>query len=361
MTQDAVSVDMRDHTMRRRRPLARLLGWLTGLPSEQQRPHWQRWTARALVTLIVAYFFLYGPGLRVWSSPPGFDKLANGTIAVYYQPGMTAEAELVAASTIEAERDVLAFWGRPSESGFDFPVDVYLCRSPRRYWHLTMNRGRGSASGNDLLIPASYPQADRIGNIRHELAHLFVVHELGWLRSRLHTPSWLDEGIATSLQGGEWSHRDALARLAARTRELAPLTTTSSTLRWRGAVNGGGERARVQYAYARAFAEDLIDRFGRHAVLDFLIEATRRGDHLAAFAQAFGAPLEQKERQWIDNATRRGLLPADLELVDRGLPADLLVKLAILAAALLFSALWLTRQAGRFVRATARLRLRTRR
>lgn len=331
------------------------LAWLSGRPSERHRPGWWRCTVRVLVAFALAYFFLYGPGLRVWSSPPGFEKLTEGEISVFFQPGMRVEASAVAASALEAQRDILEFWSRGAEDGFDFPVDVYLCQSPRRYWHLVMNRAKGSASGNDLMIHASYPEVERTPYMRHELAHLFVVHELGWLKTRRYTPAWLDEGIATTLQGSLWNDRDGLAYFAFRTHELASLSSTANVMRWLGAVAGGGDRAGAQYSYARAFTEDLIDGFGRAAVLEYLKEATLTGNHPGAFARAFGVPLEQAELQWLKEATARGILPSDLAVVDRGLPVGLLIKLLVLAVLLVWVALWSVRQFARIVRFAARM------
>jgi hypothetical protein len=300
--------------------------------------------------LVLAYIFLYGPGVRVWSTPPGFDKITEDTFTVFSQRGMEDEAAAVMSSVRDAESAILAFWGHSEDFSFDFPVDVYLCRSPRRYWHLVMNRAKGSAGGNDLLIHASYPEDQRTPYMTHELAHLYVVNELGWLRTRLYTPAWLDEGIATTLQASHWNDRDGLWRFTSRCGELAPLTTTGSALRWLGAVTVRGDRAGAQYAYVRAFTEDLIERFGRQKVLDFFVEATLSGDHSAAFSESFGVSLEQAEREWLADAIHSGLLPADLELVDRGLPVALLVKLVILAAMATFVAMWLFRQASRVVR-----------
>lgn len=328
--------------------------WLTGRPPVRRRPAWWRWTGRLIAALGMAYFFLYGPGVRLWRSPPGFEKFTEGETTVFYQPGIRNEAVAVSAAALKAQRDVLEFWGRSADAGFDFAVDVYLCRNPRRYWHLVMNRAKGSASGNDLMIHASYPEVERIPYLRHELAHLFVVHELGWWRTRLHTPAWLDEGIATTIQGSQWNDRGGLARFVSRTHQLAPLSSTPNTLRWLGAVGAGGDVAGAQYSYARTFTEDLMDRFTRGAVLDFLTDATMTGDQSGAFARAFGHSLGEAEQQWVRDAMAGGVLPNDLELVDRGLPAALVTKLLVLLALATFFVLWSFRHAARAARAVAR-------
>lgn len=220
-----------------------------------------------------------------------------------------------------------------------------------------MNNAKASAGGNDLMIHASYPEVERTPYLRHELAHLFVVHELGWLRTRVNTPAWLDEGIATTLQGSLWNDRRGLARFVSRTQELASLSSTPNTLRWLGAVAGGGDRAGAQYSYVRSFTEDLIDRFGRPEVLGFLTEATVSGDHSEAFAGAFGLSLEENERQWLNEAMAHGVLPSDIGLVNRGLPAGLMAKLIVLTALVAFVAMWIFRQIARVVRAAVGSRM----
>jgi len=327
--------------------------WLTGKPPKRRRPAWLRWSTRLFATLGFAYLFLYGPGVRLWRSPPGFEKLTEGSITVFYQPGMQGEAAAVANSALEAQHSIIEFWGREAGSGFDFPVDVYLCRSPRRYWHLVMNRAKASASWNDVVIHASYPEAERAPYLRHELAHLFVVNEFGWLKSRLHTPSWLDEGIATTLQASRWNDRGGLTRFVSRTGELASLSSTPTTMRWLGAVTARGDVAGAQYSYVRSFTEDLIDRFSRSEVLDFLIEATLSGDQSGGFARAFGLSLEEAERQWLSKAMDDGVLPSDLELVNRGLPTGLVAKLLVLIVLMSFVAMWVFRQMARVLRMVA--------
>jgi hypothetical protein len=250
---------------------------------------------------------------------------------------------------------VLAFWGKPGEERFSFSVDIYVCESQRRYWHLVMNNAPASASGGDIFIVSGYPEEALTAFLRHELMHAHVVHEFGWLRNLLRVPAWLDEGLATSIQGTEWSDEAGLARFTARTRELASLGSTPNVLRWRGAVDGSGDLAGGQYAYARGFTEDLMARHGRETVLAFLREAVRTGDQEASFSRAFGGSLAEAEREWLAARSESGVLPAGLKLVDRGLPVALTVKMVIAAAVVLLLLAWSLRQLCRIARWTGRL------
>jgi hypothetical protein len=79
------------------------------------------------------------------------------------------------------------------------------------------------------------------------------------------------------------------------------------------------------------------------------------GDHDQSFEHAFGTSLAEAERDWVAAATERGVLPADLKLVNRGVPAPLAAKFLVAAAVLVALLLWAFRQLCRVVRSVARL------
>jgi hypothetical protein len=345
MAEDAAAASPR----RRLAPLRFALGWLTGRPPARPAPAWRRWATRALLFLFLGWLFLVGPAARFLPTPVGFQRLDDGKNTIYYTPDLAGLAEDSAEEVREAQRAVLEFWDEPSGEGFPFGLDVYFCGTTGRYFHLILNRAPASASLNDVFVNRSVPYYERGAFLRHELSHAYGWRRMGGILARLRTPAWLDEGIATVIQGSSWQTEEELGRRLRKRPELASLASAPNILRWLSAHRPGNE-AVAQYVYARVFTERLIREHGKEEVLAYLEEATASGEHEESFERRFGMPLLEMEEAWIAERVADGRFPQGTRLVDRGIRAGLVAKFGFAALLLLLFLVWGFRQLCRAVR-----------
>lgn len=122
--------------------------------------------------------------------------------------------------------------------------------------------------------------------IAHEYGHV-AVRQLSRGRD---VPTWFNEGIATSAEGGYDGYLERVRR-AAKTQSLLPM---SELLRW----DVDGERAFLAYSQANSILDYIIDTWGKSAVLNILRRIGNDEPAESAFISALGISQQELWNRW---------------------------------------------------------------
>jgi hypothetical protein len=202
-------------------------------------------------------------------------------------------------------------------------IEVFIVRSQAEFDELTGDRNLTWVVGRALLAqrrvvvkPMGKHRLPKL--LGHELAHIMLDERMGPAGHRV--PRWLHEGIA-KYASDDWTHADAqtIAR-ASLADELLALDDLDAAF--------AGKPERVALAYAQsytlvAYLASLQPAVGLGPLLDQL--AGGRETH-KALTRAYGAPVSQLERDWLEQ-TRTAYLPELLPV-----PSELVIGGAFLAA-----------------------------
>ncbi len=128
---------------------------------------------------------------------------------VFYEPGAQSYADQIALFLAEAIDKVERTHGLP----FKEPFNIYVCHSQESLneyiAHNGQSRIRGTVVFGDVFIaPSAFHWKGRDTHresLVHELSHLHLRQNLGFLRYRMNIPVWFHEGLAnlTGGSGGE--------------------------------------------------------------------------------------------------------------------------------------------------------------
>lgn len=143
------------------------------------------------------------------------------------------------------------------------------------------------------------PTRELIGVLRHELAHSFLTTHIGSA-----TPTWLHEGLAQWLEGGDPARGDATLAAAARSGRLWPLAKLEARF-------ASLSQAQANSAYAESLsAVAHLLRLRGPAGLRVLIEALAAGQSTNdALQESFGMGYEELQHAWathLQTADRAG-------------------------------------------------------
>lgn len=122
--------------------------------------------------------------------------------------------------------------------------------------------------------------------IAHEYGHV-AVRQLSRGRD---VPTWFNEGIATSAEGGYDGYLERVQR-AAKTRTLLPM---NELLRW----DVDGERAFLAYSQANSILDYIIATWGKSAVLNILRRIGNDEPAESAFISALGISQQELWNRW---------------------------------------------------------------
>lgn len=336
--------------------LTAFLRWITGLPPLKPKSVVRTWLERALLALAVlfiAWLFLVGPGVVLMPyAPVGFSTLSDGTNTVLYTAGERENAAIVLRVAGQAQSDILDFWDDRATNPFAGGVKIYLCYTEREYFHLTRNRAGGSAMLGSIIIDMSKVGVNfsLSGFVRHEMAHVYMAKSAGWLPMVLGVPKWLDDGVATLIQG-EPSDMSRLGGFLAARPFLVSVASMMRPWDWEAVVSfRGGSLGRQEYGYVGHFVRDLINRHGMAKLREYRRELSPFRDSEVLFKSIFEVPLEQAEADWLASEKRGGLVPENVELVSLTYPFPVLAKWWGGLGVFVFLFLWVTRQCFRLIR-----------
>ena len=123
-----------------------------------------------------------------------------------------------------------------------------------------------------------------------------VAHEYGHVATRQlslgrDVPTWFNEGVATSVEGGYEGYLERV-RTAARARALISM---DEMLQW----NVDGERAFLAYSQANSIIDYIVAGWGKEAVLNILRQIGEDQDPDAVFQNVLGISQQELWRRWV--------------------------------------------------------------
>jgi hypothetical protein len=325
-------------------PIIWFFKWLTGAPPPTPKSAFRKWIERLFSLSVLIYLFVFGPLSRFMPYVHGFDELEGEKNSVFYQQGDEELSKEFLSALAETEKEVFRFWNDGSETGFPYPVDLFLCKTKQRYWHLIMNRAPACATAGDVIMDMTFPVIERFAFLRHELSHLYLTHKLGFFKHRLTVPAWLDEGMATIVQNSEWQTLERLRFFLERSPELAPPTNTPNIIFWFNALHHAGDHKVKQYIFARHFTDHVLESYGREKVLEYIESGTYAEGVNTRFERIFGVSLKEVENEWLAMMKKTGKIPENTAFVEYPLNPVVPAKFVIALVVALILALWIFRQ-----------------
>ena len=236
--------------------------------------------------------------------PPSIVRSQLFTVRVY--PGDPGAVPVLAALE-EAQHTVYADFGIPMGN-----TEVLLWRSQRDFagyttqfseqggnefvaaltlTKLVSTRNGPIVLGEEINAFADDPTA-LFSTIAHEYGHV-AVRQLS--RARL-VPTWLNEGIATSVEGGYDGYL-ARVRRAANSNTLLEMDELS---RW----DVDGERAFLAYSQANSMVDYIVARWGKGAVLEILRQIGNDTAPETAFRTVLGVGQRELWNRWAREGIR---------------------------------------------------------
>jgi tetratricopeptide (TPR) repeat protein len=177
--------------------------------------------------------------------------------------------------------------------GFAPSLSVTVVLQTARAFHDTTRAPDWAAAWNDgtIRVPVAgvgRPTPELVRVLRHELAHSFVASRAG-----ANCPTWLHEGLAQWLEGGDPEREDARLALLARKSRLPSLESLEPPF-------VGMSQAAAQNAYAQSLsAVAHLLRSGGEAGVSRLIAALGRGQPAReALPATFGLTYRELQRTW---------------------------------------------------------------
>jgi len=136
------------------------------------------------------------------------------------------------------------------------------------------------------MITRGHP--DLVQTFRHELTHILLGDAFG----ERPVPSWLHEGMAQLMEGAWDFHRISAMTRAVMSDEIIPL--------WDLEVSFPADLRKAEVAYAESyyFLSFFLNRFGRRALQNFILETSRGVDMDLALSRATGMRLRDIIKLW---------------------------------------------------------------
>ncbi|MFQ6097987.1 MAG: peptidase MA family metallohydrolase, partial [Armatimonadota bacterium] len=131
-----------------------------------------------------------------------------------------------------------------------------------------------------------------------------ILHEYGheavnYFTNGVTTPIWLDEGIATAIEGVPENYEEFVEEIAASGRALDMQQLGDD---WRRLP---ADSAGLAYAQSRSMVEFLAARVGREGLLELLQDLRSGMPAEAAFLRRTGMTQADFQRQWLADVLRR--------------------------------------------------------
>ena len=228
---------------------------------------------------------------------PDFRRAGVGAVDLWTETSMSnAVADAIFARLVEDATAVEAYFGRR----FDDPPSVFLFTS-RQSFAAALERQFGFSAGTAGLLARqtggvtlagidavaingeSVLSAGRTTIFRHELTHV-AVHRL----TGDAVPAWLDEGLATLVEGGDPFGTDRATALSLLANDPGVLTIFGDERSWLQDNTDFGGHA---YGVAAEAVRVLEDQIGRSAVVPLLLRMGGGVPPSAAIEDALGEPL----------------------------------------------------------------------
>ena len=229
-------------------------------------------------------------GVAVYKPP---SVLLNEAFVLRFRPG-DPTATLAMAALEEAHRRVTDLFGVPMR-----PVEVSIFPSKAEYLAFRRIRGEnwvpewsGGTSGVDGILTFSQPEVRR--TMLHEYGHEAVKQ----FANDAPVPYWLNEGIATAIEGVPENCAEIVRQMATSGRAFDPEQLTGT---WAQLPTND---ASLAYAQSRSMVEFLLRRAGRDRFLAILAGLRSGAPYDVVFQQCTGVSQADFGRLWLAEVLR---------------------------------------------------------
>jgi hypothetical protein len=155
---------------------------------------------------------------------------------------------------------------------------------------LTLTKLIGTREGPVVLGEEVNVFTDPRTAVFHTVAHEYGHVAVRQLSRGRNVPTWFNEGIATSVEGGYDGSLDRV-RTAQRARALISM---DEMLEW----NVDGERAFLAYSQANSIIDYIVATWGKEAVMNILRQIGSDTNADDAFRRALGISQQELWRRW---------------------------------------------------------------
>jgi len=289
------------------------------------------WTLRVVVILffwILIYFFFAGPGRLLFPSLLiSYSSVSDHKNTVYFYGDRIENAlDLLWLASL-AQDSIRHFSGEPIEDEFNSGVTLFLCESPRQYFHLTWNSAMGSSIMGRIVLNETRIEGSisSFSAVIHEMHHKYIIRKYGYLPAVFFYPKWFEEGCATMLQ--EYSSAaDNLGENLLAQPFLVTVTSLEHPWNWQSMVRmEKGRMAAKGYGQVCLFTRYLIDRYGIGKIHAYGSRLHWNMEPDRTFEKVFGIPLATAEAEWLKSMVESGTAPIGTSFIT--LPFDVVVFL----------------------------------
>lgn len=321
------------------------------------------WPVRVTIILfiwILIYFFFAGPGRLLFPALLiSYSSVSDGNNTVYYYGDRIEKAlDLLWVASLTQD-SIRHFAGDTVEAGFNDGITLFLCESPRQYFHLTWNHAMGSSILGRIVLNESGIEGNMsmYSAVVHEMYHRYIIRKHGYLPSVLFYPKWFEEGCATMLQ--EYSSAaDRLGQNLLAEPYLVTSTSLEHPWNWQSMTRmEKGKMASRGYGQVCLFTRHLAERFGIEKIRTYDSRLHWNLNPDQTFGKVFGTSLAVAEAEWLESAKKSGMVPAGTTFIP--LPFDILVflrwmfVLMVLLTPVFFLIRWISRWVAVVKRSTA--------
>jgi tetratricopeptide (TPR) repeat protein len=205
-----------------------------------------------------------------------------------------APNESIGTAVLDVLNDTYAEYAKRLGSSPESPVTVELQTGVALAEDGTMPEWAEGMNDGTIRIPAQgleKPTPHLIRVLRHELAHSFVAERTGG-----NCPTWLQEGIAQWLEGGDPAREDTRLAIAARQKQLVPLLTLEAPFR-----NLSEFDAAIAYAESLSAVHHIVKRRGEAGVVRLLSALADGLPSEEALPVALALSYPEFQKSWEDS------------------------------------------------------------
>ncbi|MFH1297018.1 MAG: hypothetical protein ABIJ04_07070 [Bacteroidota bacterium] len=289
------------------------------------------WTLRVVVILFIwllIYFFVAGPGRILFPSLLiSYSSVTDQKNTVYFYGDRIEKALDILWLASITQDSIRQFAGDTVSHEFSRGVTIFLCESPRQYFHLTWNKAMGSAIMGRIVLNESRIKENMssYSAMIHEMYHLYITRRYGYLPSVLFYPKWFEEGWATMLQ--DYSvPADKLGENLWVQPTMVTATSLEHPWNWQTMVQmEEGKMAAKGYGQVCLFTRYLADRHGMDKLREYTSRLHWNLVPDRTFEKVFQIPLDVAESQWLQTMVEAKEAPPETSFIP--LPFDFMVFL----------------------------------
>lgn len=228
-----------------------------------------------IIISLLSFFWIFPQVFRIlYAKYVEFELLETGTYSSVKLTETTVK-ELLRFREM-ATQQVVDFWGDRKGN-----ADVFYCDTPEVYNQLCQSpKGSGCSVitpfGSWIILNFSGMNE---GVIAHEMCHDELATRLGWWKSKVKVPKWLDEGIALQVDNRFVMSADSIQRYIDYKSQLEryafvnPMVLKLTDLQTEKQFFGGdGTHTQLAYLTAATQVAKLISIHGKQNVLNRLID-----------------------------------------------------------------------------------------